>query len=73
MDDENTNEDSVVDEQNVQETNEQSLVNQGTQKVANIRFDMDLYNKESGENIKYKVTLSNFYTEKFVKLEEKTE
>ena len=39
MDDENTNEDSVVDEQNVQETNEQSLVNQGTQKVANTGVD----------------------------------
>ena len=46
-----------------------SLISSG----ANIRFDMDLYNKESGENIKYKVTLSNFYTEKFVKFEEKTE
>ncbi len=46
-----------------------SLISSG----ANTRFDMDLYNKETGECIKYKVTLSNFYTEKFVKFEEKTE
>lgn len=46
-----------------------SLISSG----ANTRFDMDLYNKETGESINYKVTLSNFYTEKFVKFEEKTE